>query len=250
MTSSKQSLAPIWACSVLTLFPGMFPGPLGESLSGRALKAGIWSLDAIDIRSFAKSKHRSVDDTPAGGGPGMVLRPDVLGAAIDAAWSPDSGRSLVCMSPRGQLLNQAVVRQLASEPGTVIICGHYEGIDQRVLDARPVREISVGDYVLSGGEVAAITLIDAVVRLLPGVAGNARSIEHESFENGLLEHPHYTKPKTWEGRDIPEVLTSGHHARIEAWRQNQSEGSTLTRRPDLWARRDSQQKQKASAKDA
>ncbi len=224
-----------FAATVLTLYPEMFPGPLGLALAGRALAAGTWSLEAVQIRDFAADRHRSVDDTPAGGGAGMVMRPDVLAAAIDAAAPPDDPRPRLLMSPRGRPLDQARVRSLASGPGAVIVCGRFEGVDQRVIEARDLEEVSVGDYVLSGGEIAAQVLLDAVVRLLPGVMGNAASGSEESFEAGLLEHPHYTRPALFEGRPIPEVLTSGNHARIAAWRRAEAERLTAARRPDLAA---------------
>ncbi|MFZ5733413.1 MAG: tRNA (guanosine(37)-N1)-methyltransferase TrmD [Pseudomonadota bacterium] len=228
----------MWRATVLTLFPDMFPGPLGASLAGKALTSGLWQLEARDIRDAATDKHRSVDDTPAGGGPGMVLRADVLATAIDAAnISPDRPRLL--MSPRGAPLTQARVAELAAGPGPLIVCGRFEGIDQRVIDARNLEEISVGDYVLSGGEIAAMALIDACVRLLPGVMGKLASGDDESFSAGLLEYPQYTRPQTFEGRLIPDVLTSGDHAKIAAWRREQAENLTKTRRPDLWARKPS-----------
>ncbi|MDA4845560.1 tRNA (guanosine(37)-N1)-methyltransferase TrmD [Hoeflea poritis] len=219
--------------SILSLYPQMFPGHLGESLAGRALERGDWELDTVQIRDFATDRHRSVDDTPAGGGAGMVLRPDVLAAAIDHASPQGDERPRLLMSPRGRPLTQERVRELARGPGAVIVCGRFEGIDQRVIDARALEEVSVGDYVLSGGEPAALTLLDAVVRLLPGVMGNAASGEFESFETGLLEHPHYTRPQDWEERAIPDVLLSGNHAKIEAWRRAQSEELTRQQRPDL-----------------
>jgi tRNA (guanine37-N1)-methyltransferase len=221
--------------TVLTLYPEMFPGPLGASLAGKALARGDWSLQARQIRDHAADRHRSVDDTPAGGGAGMVLRPDILAQAIDAASPPDDPRPRLLMSPRGRPLDQARVRDLAAGPGAVIVCGRFEGVDQRVIDSRGLQEVSIGDYILSGGEIAAMVLLDAVVRLLPGVMGNAESGATESFETGLLEHPHYTRPRAFEGLPIPEVLTSGDHARIEAWRQAEAERLTRDRRPDLWA---------------
>lgn len=223
----------MWRSTILTLFPDMFPGPLGVSLSGKALSSNIWSLEARDIRASAADKHRSVDDTPAGGGPGMVLRADILAAAIDAAnIAPDRPRLL--MSPRGTPLTQARVAELANGAGPLIVCGRFEGVDQRVIEARQLEEISIGDYVLSGGEIAAMVLIDACVRLLPGVMGKLESGADESFSAGLLEYPQYTRPQDFEGRTIPETLTSGDHARIEAWRRAEAEALTKARRPDLW----------------
>ena len=211
----------------------MFPGPLGVSLAGKALASGLWALEARDIRDSATDRHRSVDDTPAGGGPGMVLRADVLAAAIDAA-SIAADRPHLLMSPRGRPLTQSRIRELAAGPGPLIVCGRFEGVDQRVIEGRNLEEVSIGDYVLSGGEIAALTLIDACVRLLPGVMGGATSGDEESFENGLLEYPHYTRPLAFEDRAIPEVLRSGHHKNIAAWRRAQSEALTQERRPDLW----------------
>jgi tRNA (guanine37-N1)-methyltransferase len=225
----------IWRATVLTLFPDMFPGPLGVSLAGRALASGLWALETRDIRDSATDRHRSVDDTPAGGGPGMVLRADVLAAAIDAAEiAPDRPRLL--MSPRGRPLTQARVRELAGGPGPLVVCGRFEGVDQRVIEARDLEEISVGDYVLSGGEIAAMALIDACVRLLPGVMGKAESAAEESFSASLLEYPQYTRPQLFEGRPIPDVLTSGDHARVAAWRRAEAETLTRVRRPDLWTK--------------
>jgi tRNA (guanine37-N1)-methyltransferase len=224
-----------WRVTILTLFPEMFPGPLGVSLAGKALASGLWELEARDIRSSATDKHRSVDDTPAGGGPGMVLRADILATAIDAAGiAPDRPRLL--MSPRGRPLTQSRVTELATGPGPLIVCGRFEGIDQRVIDARNLEEISIGDYVLSGGEIAAMALIDACVRLLPGVMGKEASGAEESFSEGLLEYPQYTRPQVFEGRAIPEILNSGDHARVAAWRLAKSEALTRSRRPDLWAK--------------
>ena len=217
--------------SVLTLYPEMFPGILGESLSGKALARGDVSIEPIQIRDFATDRHRSVDDTPAGGGAGMVLRPDVLAAAIDSL--PDDTRPRLLMSPRGRPLTQARVRQLAAGPGVVIVCGRFEGVDQRVIDSRRLEEISIGDYILSGGEPAALILLDAIIRILPGVMGNPDSGTYESFENGLLEHPHYTRPQVFEDMPIPDVLTSGNHAKIEKWRLEQARRLTEERRPDL-----------------
>ena len=219
--------------SVLTLYPQMFPGHLGESLAGRALERGDWTLETVQIRDFATDKHRSVDDTPAGGGAGMVLKPDVLAAAIDHASGADDRRPRLLMSPRGRPLTQERVRDIAEGEGAIIVCGRFEGVDQRVIDKRCLEEVSVGDYILSGGEPAALVLLDAVVRLLPGVMGNAESGLSESFEDGLLEHPHYTRPQEWEGEAIPPVLVSGNHAAIDAWRQEQAEKLTAERRPDL-----------------
>lgn len=222
-----------WAATVLTIFPEMFPGPLGQSLAGRALQEGRWSLEAVDIRDFARDKHRSVDDTPFGGGPGMVMRPDVVDAAIRGAGGVGP---LVYMTPRGRLFDQVLARELAQGPGLRILCGRFEGVDQRVLEAHQAVEVSVGDFVLSGGEPAALIVVDAVVRLLPGVIGREESLAEESFERGLLEYPHYTRPALWEGRPVPEVLNSGHHERIRAWRLAQAEQVTRLRRPDLWER--------------
>jgi tRNA (guanine37-N1)-methyltransferase len=215
----------------------MFPGPLGFSLAGKALESGVWALETVDIRDFASDKHRSVDDTPFGGGPGMVMRPDVVDAAIAAALAdrPEAG-PVIYLSPRGRLLTQRVVRELAARPAITLLCGRYEGVDERVLEAHGADEISLGDFILSGGEPAAIALIDAVVRLLPGVVGAPAGLDDESFERGLLEYPHYTRPAEWQGRKVPEVLISGHHERIAAWRLRQSEEATRARRPDLWAR--------------
>ncbi|MGI6857006.1 tRNA (guanosine(37)-N1)-methyltransferase TrmD [Mesorhizobium sp. 1B3] len=219
--------------SVLTLYPEMFPGALGLSLAGRALAEGTWSLETVQIRDFATDRHRTVDDTPAGGGAGMVMRADIVAKAIDHAAPADDARPKLLMSPRGRPLTQARVRALAAGPGVVIVCGRFEGIDQRVIEARQLEEVSIGDYILSGGEPAALVLLDAAVRLLPGVMGNEASGTEESFENGLLEHPHYTRPQEFEGRTIPDVLTSGNHARIAAWRRAEAERLTAERRPDL-----------------
>ena len=222
-----------FAATVLTLYPEMFPGPLGVSLAGRALAEARWSLEAVQIRDFATDKHRSVDDTPAGGGAGMVLRADVLAAAIDHARALQPMTPVLAMSPRGTQLGQDRVRALAGGPGVTILCGRFEGFDERIFEGRGVEPVSVGDYVLSGGETAALVLLDACVRLLPGVMGAASSGEEESFEAGLLEYPHYTRPAIWEGRTIPEVLRSGDHARIAAWRHDQASEDTRLRRPDL-----------------
>ena len=225
----------MWRASILTIFPEMFPGPLGASLAGKALAAGIWSLDVTDIREHATDKHRSVDDTPAGGGPGMVMRADVLARAVDAAANDKRPRLL--MSARGTPLTQARVAQWAKGDGVVVVCGRFEGIDERVIAARGLEEVSVGDYVLSGGEIAALAVLDACVRLLPGVMGSEISGSEESFGDGLLEYPHYTRPQVFEGQPIPEILLSGDHAKIAAWRRAEAERLTRERRPDLWARR-------------
>ncbi|WP_375427492.1 tRNA (guanosine(37)-N1)-methyltransferase TrmD [uncultured Sphingomonas sp.] len=222
-----------FAATVLTLYPAMFPGPLGVSLAGRALGEGRWSLDAVNIRDFATDRHRSVDDTPAGGGAGMVLRADVVAAALD---SVGGRRPVLAMTPRGRPLTQARVRDLAGGPGAIVLCGRFEGFDERLFDARAIEEASIGDYVLSGGEMGALVLLDACVRLLPGVMGAASSGVDESFESGLLEYPHYTRPQMWEGREIPQVLRSGDHAKIAAWRKHRAEVDTRLRRPDLWER--------------
>jgi len=225
-----------WKAKVLTLFPEMFPGLLGLSLAGQGLEAGSWALEAVDIRDFAADKHRTVDDPPFGGGPGMVIRPDVVSEAIDAAAGADPSLALIYLTPRGRPLTQARVGELARGPGIVLLCGRYEGLDERVLDAHGLDEISLGDFVLSGGEAAAIAVIDACVRLLPGVVGAPESLIDESFENGLLEYPQYTRPREWRGRTVPEVLVSGDHEKIKAWRRHQAEAITRERRPDLWAR--------------
>jgi tRNA (guanine37-N1)-methyltransferase len=223
----------MWRASVLTIFPDFFPGPLGASLAGKALAAGAWSLDVVDIRTFATDKHRTVDDTPAGGGPGMVMKADVLARAIDATATDERPRLM--LTPRGMPLTQARVERLAAGSGVVLVCGRFEGIDERVIAGRRLEEVSIGDYVLSGGEIAAMVLIDACVRLRPGVMGAAASGVEESFTAGLLEYPHYTRPQLWEGRPIPEVLLSGDHGKIAAWRQSEAERLTRERRPDLWA---------------
>jgi tRNA (guanine37-N1)-methyltransferase len=227
----------LWRATVLTIFPEMFPGPLGLSLAGKALAEGKWALSTIDIRDFATDKHRSVDDTPAGGGAGMVMRADIAAAAIDAARaSMPPEAPTIYLSPRGYPFMQEHARELAQGPGAILLCGRFEGIDERVLQARNVEEISIGDYVLSGGELAAQVLIDACVRLLPGVAGNESSLAEESFAAALLEYPHYTRPREWEGRPIPDVLLSGDHEKIAKWRREQAEKLTKARRPDLWQR--------------
>jgi tRNA (guanine37-N1)-methyltransferase len=223
----------MWRASVLTIFPDIFPGPLSASLAGKALNAGAWSLDVVDIRAFATDKHRTVDDTPAGGGPGMVMKPDVLGRAIDGTVTEERPRLL--LSPRGTPLTQARVEALAEGPGIVMVCGRFEGVDDRIITGRSLEEVSVGDYVLSGGEIAAMVLLDACVRLLPDVMGEPASRAEESFTEGLLEYPQYTRPQVWEGRPIPEILNSGDHGKVAAWRRAEAERLTRERRPDLWA---------------
>jgi tRNA (guanine37-N1)-methyltransferase len=226
-----------WRAQVLTLYPDMFPGPLGQSLAGKALDGRIWSLDVVDMRDYGIDRHGAVDDTPFGGGPGMVLRADAVAAAIDASANPEGeDRPLYYLSPRGRLIDQAFVEELAGQPGARLLCGRFEGLDERLLEARHAIEISLGDFVLSGGEPAAIALIDAVVRLLPGVIGAPQGLAEESFAHGLLEYPQYTRPQVWEGQPVPEILLSGHHARIAEWRRAQSERITEERRPDLWRR--------------
>ncbi len=225
-----------FAATILTLYPEMFPGPLGVSLAGRALDEGKWSLGTVQIRDFAADRHRTVDDTPAGGGAGMVLKADVLAAAIDHARAAQPDAPVLAMTPRGKPISQARIRELAAGPGVTILCGRFEGFDERIFEGRDVEEVSVGDIVLSGGEPAALMILDACIRLLPGVMGAASSGTEESFEEGLLEYPHYTRPQEWEGRTIPEVLRSGDHAKIAAWRKAMSEDHTRLRRPDLWER--------------
>ncbi len=235
-----SAAARTWTARVLTIFPEMFPGMLGQSIAGKALERGLWALETLDIRDFAEDRHRSVDDTPFGGGAGMVMRPDVIDSALGRAIETDKavggGSPVIYLSPRGRGLDQERVRELTAGPGVILLCGRYEGVDQRVLDAREVEEISLGDFVLSGGEPAAVALIDACIRLLPGVMGAEASLEEESFEAGLLEYPHYTRPAEWCGRAVPEVLLSGHHENIRAWRRTEAERITRERRPDLWAR--------------
>ena len=225
-----------WTATVLTLFDEMFPGSLGQSLAGQGLKDGLWALETLDIRSFASDKHRSVDDTPFGGGPGMVMRADVVDAAIEKIKAGTPVRPLIYLSPRGRPLDQKRVRELAAGPGLMLLCGRYEGVDERLLEVHEIEEVSLGDFILSGGEPAAIAMIDACVRLLPGIMGSQASSEEESFERGLLEYPHYTRPQEWRGKTVPEVLLSGHHKKIKEWRKSQSEEMTKERRPDLWDR--------------
>lgn len=234
LMSESRSQPGAWAARIVTLFPEMFPGVLGQSLIGTALERGVWTLDTVDLRRFGLGRHRAVDDTPAGGGAGLVLRADVVGAALQAAAGPGP---TIYLSPRGRPFTQGRARDLAAGPGATFLCGRFEGVDQRVLDHFAVEEVSLGDFVLTGGEIAAQAVIDAAVRLIPGVIGNAASLEEESFSDGLLEHPHYTKPPEWQGLTIPDVLTSGHHGRVAAWRKAQSEEITRSRRPDLWAAR-------------
>ncbi len=226
-----------WQVTVLTLFPDMFPGVLGGSLPGKGLKEGLWRLETLDIRSFARDKHASVDDTPYGGGAGMVMRPDVLDDAIRGAEAKFGAASRkIYLSPRGRVLDQKLVNELAAEKSLLLVCGRYEGVDQRVIDAQGLEEVSLGDFVLAGGEIAAMALIEACVRLLPGVLGNTATVEEESFVEGLLEYPHYTKPLVWKGAEVPEVLISGHHEKVRVWRQEQAEKITQSRRPDLYER--------------
>lgn len=239
LMTATPDLVGVWKAKVLTLFPSAFPGVLGESLTGKALQEGLWQLEAIDLRQFGLTKHRNVDDTPAGGGAGMVLRPDVLGKAIDHAMAntsaPRGGNwPLIYLSPRGKRMDQAMMQNLARCDGMTLLCGRFEGVDERVLEHYNVQEVSLGDFVMTGGELAAQALIDATVRLIPGVLGNQASTEEESFSSGLLEHPQYTRPAEWQGRKIPDVLMSGHHAKIAEWRQQMSEEITKARRPDLW----------------
>jgi tRNA (guanine37-N1)-methyltransferase len=226
-----------FAATILTLMPQMFPGALGVSLAGEALEKGLWSLEVKDIRNHGRGRHRAVDDTPAGGGPGMVIRADVLAETIDAVVKPEDPRPRFLLSPRGRVLDQALARELAAGPGAVFVCGRFEGVDERVIAARGLTELSIGDYVLSGGEIAAQVVLDAVIRLLPGVMGGEGSDIEESHENGLLEYPHYTRPRDFEGMPIPDILTSGDHAKIARWRRDQAETLTKARRPDLWARK-------------
>ena len=231
---SAKAEKPVWTARVLTLFPEMFPGPLGHSIAGKALEDGVWALETVDFRDFASDKHRTVDDAPFGGGPSMVLRPDVVDAALQA--TAGTRGPVIYLSPKGRLLDQARVREIAQASAVTLLCGRYEGVDERVIEARGLEEVSLGDFVLSGGEPAAIALIDACVRLLPGVLGNVESLVEESFERGLLEYPHYTRPQDWRGRKVPETLLSGHHEKIRVWRLAEAEKITRQRRPDLWAR--------------
>jgi len=233
---AEERLAGVWTAQIITLFPDAFPGVLGQSLTGKALKDGLWQLETIDLRRFGIGKHRNVDDTPAGGGAGMVLRPDVVGAAIEQARKTAQAKlPLIYLSPRGKPFTQAMARSLAAGPGATLLCGRFEGVDQRVLDHYEIIEVSLGDFVLTGGEIAAQALLDASVRLIPGVVGNAESLDEESHSSGLLEHPQYTKPPVWEGRAIPDVLMSGHHGEIARWRRDEAEKLTQARRPDMWA---------------
>ena len=238
MEDGPPQLSGAWTARVITLLPEAFPGPLGLSLTGRALEAGLWRLETIDLRRFGEGRHLNVDDTPAGGGAGMVLRPDVLGRAVEAAGhgAPAAAADwpLLALSPRGRRFDQAMARDLAGRAGMTLICGRFEGIDERVLQAHAVQEVSLGDFVMTGGEIAAMALIDATVRLIPRVLGNQASTEEESFSEGLLEHPQYTRPAVWQGREIPDILLSGHHARIAEWRRDAAERLTKERRPDLW----------------
>ena len=231
---SAKAEKPVWTARVLTLFPEMFPGPLDHSIAGKALEDGVWALETVDFRDFASDKHRTVDDAPFGGGPSMVLRPDVVDAALQA--TAGARGPVIYLSPKGRLLDQARVREIAQASAVTLLCGRYEGVDERVIEARGLEEVSLGDFVLSGGEPAAMALIDACVRLLPGVLGNVESLVEESFERGLLEYPHYTRPQDWRGRKVPETLLSGHHEKIRAWRLAEAEKITRERRPDLWAR--------------
>ena len=224
-----------WHATVLTIYPGMFPGPLGHALAGRARDSGLWRLDVLDMRDFATDRHRTVDDTPAGGGPGMVMKADIVAAAVDEAVATGPERPRILLSPRGKPLGQARVRELAGAPGAILVCGRFEGVDERVIEARGLEEVSLSDFVLSGGEIAALAVLDACVRLLPGVMGDKDSASEESFEQGLLEYPHYTRPQVWEGRAIPDVLVSGDHGRVARWRRSEAERITRARRPDLWA---------------
>ncbi len=238
LITPRPDLARAWRAQAITLFPEAFPGVLDLSLTGRALQDGLWQMETIDLRPFGEGRHRNVDDTPSGGGAGMVLRPDIMGRAIEHARGRIAPEApLIYLSPRGRPFTQAMAQDLATKPGATLICGRFEGLDQRVIDHYGITEVSMGDFVLTGGEIPALALLDATLRLLPGVLGNASSTEEESFSDGLLEHPQYTKPATWQGHDIPPVLLSGDHGRIARWRREQSEALTQERRPDLWAKR-------------
>lgn len=239
----SRILNPVWQAQVLTLFPEMFPGPLGTALAGRALEDGLWKLDVLNIRDYGEGRHRTVDDTPYGGGAGMVLRPDIVAAALRGAqekFGPAARR--IYLSPRGRVLDQPLVEELTAAGSILLLCGRYEGVDQRVLDAEGLEEVSLGDFVLAGGEVAAMTVIEACTRLIPGVMGNMATTDEESFAAGLLEYPHYTRPAVWEGHAVPEVLISGHHEKVKSWRQEQAEALTRQRRPDLWKKWENRQK--------
>ena len=237
LITPTPDLAGVWKAKVITLFPTAFPGVLGESLTGKALHDGLWQLETVDLRRYGEGKHRNVDDTPAGGGAGMVLRADVVGRAIDDTQKTAKGRwPIIYLSPRGAPMTQALMQDLAAADGVTLLCGRFEGVDERVIEHYNIQEVSLGDFVLTGGEIAAQALIDATVRLLPGVLGNQASTEEESFSNGLLEHPQYTRPAIWNGREIPAILTSGDHAKVAAWRHDMSKKLTQARRPDLWAR--------------
>jgi len=247
MTTPSVSAPLPWQAQVLTLFPEMFPGPLGAALAGRALEDGLWRLDVMNLRAFGIGHHKNVDDTPYGGGAGMVFRPDIVAAALHAAadrWGKASRR--LYLSPRGRVLNQALVEELVAAPSVLFLCGRYEGVDQRVLDKEELEEVSLGDFVLAGGEVAALTAIEACTRLIPGVMGNDTTVDEESFTDGLLEYPHFTRPAVWEGLAVPEVLVSGHHEKVKTWRRQQAEALTQSRRPDLWITYEAAQKAKKS----
>ena len=247
-SSASPSATSPWSARILTIFPEMLPGPLGHSLVGQALEAGLWALDAVNIRDFATDRHKSVDDVPFGGGAGMVMRPNVVAAALDAAAASAPDLPRLYLTPRGRSLTQERIEHLAKGPGVVVLCGRFEGVDQRVVEARSLEEVCLGDFVMSGGELAAMALIDACVRLLPGVIGAAASLAEESFNEDLLEYPQFTRPQIWEGRPVPDILLSGHHARIREWRKSQSEAVTKSRRPDLWLRYRSRQASSDAAK--
>ncbi|CRL12312.1 tRNA (guanine-N(1)-)-methyltransferase [Phaeobacter italicus] len=242
LMTPTPDLVGVWKAKIMTLFPTAFPGVLGESLTGKALQEGLWQMETVDLRQFGVGKHRNVDDTPAGGGAGMVLRPDVLGHAIEHTMAGTAGKwPLIYLSPRGRRMDQALMQDLAQCDGVTLLCGRFEGVDERVLEHYGIMEVSLGDFVMTGGEIAAQALIDATVRLIPGVLGNQASTEEESFSSGLLEHPQYTRPAEWKGRKIPDVLMSGHHGKIEKWRQDMSAEITKARRPDLWAAHEAKQ---------